>query len=65
MIPIIGFELQLKLWITNPRHVIDTRSTEINLGVTEHLKEIVGGKKWAWRDLNPRPIDYESTALTN
>lgn len=19
---------------------------------------------WAWRDLNPRPIDYESTALT-
>ncbi len=22
-------------------------------------------KKWAQRDLNPRPIDYESTALTN
>ena len=21
-------------------------------------------EKWAWRDLNPRPIDYESTALT-
>ena len=23
------------------------------------------GRRWARRGLNPRPIDYESTALTN
>jgi hypothetical protein len=27
-------------------------------------KEDRGSFKWAQRDLNPRPIDYESTALT-
>lgn len=27
-------------------------------------KEDRGLLKWAQRDLNPRPIDYESTALT-
>ena len=25
---------------------------------------VLATKKWAQRDLNPRPIDYESTALT-
>ena len=24
-----------------------------------------GLAKWEWRDLNPQPMDYESTALTD
>ncbi len=32
--------------------------------LSEMLKPGNDSRKWARRDLNPRPIDYESTALT-
>jgi hypothetical protein len=29
------------------------------------VQDVCISDMWAQRDLNPRPIDYESTALTN
>lgn len=57
-----------------PRHaaprLVDTRPQAVGPGRNQSLRACVvagagGGRWWLWTDLNCRPNDYESFALTN